>query len=87
MLSGCALERWIDDVYDGDPRMTEIKDTIDNLRGNISAVAEDAKNEFKIRLNILREEAEMLGDLKQAEFELKLSEMKAQLEVIKSAVK
>ena len=86
-LSGCAtLERWVDDVYDGDPRMTEIKQQIDDLRENLKAARDDAREKLKIRLGILREEAEMLGDLKKAEFNTKLNEMKAQLAAVREVI-
>ena len=86
-LSGCAtLERFVDDVYDGDPRMTEIKERVDELKAVLETAVSERKQEFQSRLEILREEAEMLGDLKQAEFEIKLQEMKAQLEIVSQAL-
>ena len=87
LLPGCAtLERWVDDIYDGDDRMTEMKYDIDKLRSKLTEARDDLRDKLKLRLNILREEAEMLGDLKKAEFELKLSEMKSQVAVIRDAI-
>lgn len=87
-LSGCAtIERFIDDVYDGDPRMSEIKADIDALKGKLHDIRDDLRAKAETRLNILREEAEMLGDLKKAEFETKLGEMREQLNAVREVIR
>jgi hypothetical protein len=87
VLSGCAsIERFIDDAYDGDPRMTEIKGDVDSLKAKLEMARDDIREKLRSRLEILREEAEMLGDLKKAEFEIKLQEIRGQLDLVRGAI-
>lgn len=87
LLAGCAtLERTFDDLYDGDPRMTEVKADIDTLKEKLAPLKADLKTRLLTRLGILREEAEMLGDLTKSEFATKLAEMREQLATAKALI-